>query len=74
MSTEHKQEEAISDLSNAIEIDPNYYQAYRNRGIILKHRGDIYSACKDWKKAYDLGDNEMESWIKAYCSETSFKF
>ena len=49
-------------------------QAYRNRGIILKHRGDTFSACKDWKKANELGDKDMKNWLSSYCSEVSFKF
>ena len=70
----NKPQEAIQDLTNAIEIDPSYSQAYRNRGIILKHRGDTFSACKDWKKANDLGDIDMKYWLSSYCSEVSFKF
>ena len=70
----NKPQEAIQDLTNAIEIDPSYSQAYRNRGIILKHRGDTFSACKDWKKANELGDKDMKNWLSSYCSEVSFKF
>ena len=70
----NKPQEAIEDLTNAIRIKPNYSQAYRNRGIILKHRGDVYSACSDWKKAHDFGDKDMKSWLSSYCSDTSFKF
>ena len=69
-----KPQEAIDDLTNAIKLKPNYHQAYRNRGIILKYRGDTFSACKDWKKAQDLGDKEMKQWLKSYCSESVFKF
>ena len=62
---------AIEDLNNAIQLDPNYSQAYRNRGIIHKHRGDKYTACTDWKKAHQLGDSEVKTWINAYCTESS---
>ena len=62
-------DEAINDLDNAIQLDPNYSQAYRNRGIINKHRGDEYAACIDWKKSHQLGDKEVKSWINAYCAK-----
>ena len=62
---------AISDLNNAIKLDPNYSQAYRNRGIIHKHRGDVYTACTDWKASHQLGDIEMKAWIDAYCTKPS---
>ena len=65
---------AISDLNNAIKLDPNYSQAYRNRGIIHKHRGDVYTACTDWKASHQLGDIEMKAWIDAYCTKPSSWF
>lgn len=71
-------EKAIKDYSNAIEIHPNYVQAIANRGTakinLLTGNGNLQlskketrSACKDLKKAKELGDNAVDDLIYVYC-------
>ena len=49
-------DQAISDYSKAIEINPKYANAYNNRGYIyLVKLGNKVKACADWKKACELG-------------------
>ena len=54
----HKRQydEAISDYTKAIEINPRYVDAYDNRGFIYMVRlEDKKKACADWKRACELG-------------------
>jgi Tfp pilus assembly protein PilF len=32
---------AIADYDEAIELDPNYTEAYINRGVVYKNKGDL---------------------------------
>ncbi|WP_369793789.1 hypothetical protein [Synechococcus sp. KORDI-100] len=41
--------------------------AYTNRGIILEIKGDLKGACRDWKKAVDLGDTKPIEWVRNQC-------
>ena len=73
-------DDAISDFTNAIALQPNnkdaYYlrgNCYYAKGIGLDEAGTIYStnknnACTDWEKAKNLGDNDAITVIKKYCS------
>ena len=48
---------AISDFTKAIEIDPEYSLAYTNRGYVyMMSVDDITMACKDFKRACELGN------------------
>ncbi|MFD2562717.1 hypothetical protein [Aquimarina rubra] len=73
-------EKSIVDYSKAIELFPNYFQAYANRGTakinLLTGSGNIQpskketkSACKDLKKARELGDTSVEDLIYIYCKK-----
>jgi len=70
--------QSIKDYSKAIEIKSNYFQAYANRGTakmnLLTGNGNLQpskketkSACKDLKKAKELGDNSVDDLIFIYC-------
>ncbi|MDH3582561.1 MAG: tetratricopeptide repeat protein, partial [Hyphomicrobiales bacterium] len=52
---------AIADYSRAIEIDPDYAAAYKNRGIVYQHRGiadrrsrQLDLAIADYKKVIEI--------------------
>jgi len=70
--------QSIKDYGNAIKIKPNYFQALANRGTakinLLTGNGNFQpskketkSACKDLKKAKELGDNAVDDLIFIYC-------
>ncbi|GAA0730572.1 hypothetical protein GCM10009430_41880 [Aquimarina litoralis] len=73
-------EQSIKDYSKAIKLYPNYYQAYANRGTakinlltgkgnLEPSRGETKNACRDLKKALEMGDNSVEDLIYVYCSK-----
>jgi len=57
----------VEDYTRAIEIDPNYANAYFNRGISKFYLGDLIGACKDARKAQALGD-DASILIKKVCN------
>ena len=60
---------AITDFNRVIQIDPNYADAYRNRGLTKHLIGDKKGACDDWKKSKDLGIIDAAEWLSKYCIE-----
>jgi tetratricopeptide (TPR) repeat protein len=48
-------DEAISDCSKAIEIDPELALAYNNRGLAYYGKGEFDNAWEDFSKAESLG-------------------
>ena len=59
---------AINDFTKAIEHNKNDVHAYFNRGIAFFNIGMKKSACKDWKRAGDLGNYSAYKYISRYCS------
>ena len=65
-----KKEEALKNFTKAIEIDPEYYEAYFLRGILQfsmsrKSMSKIdRNACKDIKKAYFNGYQYAIDYVK----------
>jgi len=51
---------ALKDLSQAIDLDNNFYQAYYNRGSVYKRLGQSDLADKDFAKAQKLAKQEIE--------------
>ena len=77
-------EQSIADYDKAIEIKPNYVQAIANRGTtkinLLTGNGNLQptkketkNACKDLRKAKELGDNTVEDLIYVYCDRKEKK-
>ena len=60
--------EAISDGIRALELDPNYANAYINIGVSKENLGDLNGACADWKKAAELGDTDAAGWVANQCN------
>ena len=73
-----KFEESIAQYDKAIELKPNYWEAISNRGTakinLLTGNGNLQpskketkSACKDLKKAMEMGGNSIEDLYYVYC-------
>ena len=60
-------QEAIVDYTKAVELDPQSVYAYRNRGLARELVNNFYGACRDWRKAVDLGDKDAAEWVKKQC-------
>ncbi|WP_369791936.1 hypothetical protein [Synechococcus sp. CC9616] len=50
-----------------MKLNPELYQPYTNRGITLELIGNLKDACRDWKKAVDLGDTKPIEWVRKHC-------
>jgi len=59
---------AIFDYDKAIELDNNYSNAYRNRGIAKMGLGQKDNACLDFHRAVALGDSKASELINKYCN------
>ena len=59
---------AIADYTKAIEINPNYASAYKNRGVSKEYLRDLSGACADWRKAASLGDMKSAEWAEKQCN------
>jgi tetratricopeptide (TPR) repeat protein len=58
---------AMADFSKAIELDPNDADSYWNLGnskFMLKDK----SACADWQKAVELGNQNAQMMISKHCN------
>ena len=60
---------AISDFEQAIQIKPDYAEAYYNRGVALYQKGEQQRACNDWQKASSLGFKPAAQAISSYCHD-----
>jgi len=58
---------AIADYTKAIEIRPNYINAYFDRGLAKLNLGQKDSGCLDLSKAGELGHEEAYNLIKDFC-------
>ncbi|MFL0758310.1 MAG: hypothetical protein AB8B32_06960, partial [Prochlorococcus sp.] len=51
--------------NKAIEINPQYANAYSNRGIAKRKLGDDRGGCADYKKAVSLGNQGTAQWLNS---------
>jgi len=56
-----KYEEAISVYAKLIEIDPNQYIYYFNRGVLYGYLGEIGKAIAEYDRALELNPNHITS-------------
>ena len=61
-------EKAEKDLTKAIKLGENDPVIYYLRGMSRRLTEDSKGACKDWKKAAELGDKDSEELFNKYCS------
>ena len=59
---------ALEYANAAITNDPNYANAYVNRGMAKEMLRDMEGACKDWHKAKDLGADLGKSYYSENCN------
>ena len=52
-SAEGTFESAINDYDKAIELNPNYAEAYNNLGLAFQDKGDLESAIGNFQKALE---------------------
>jgi len=57
---QNKSIEAIDNYNQAIQLDPNYAQAYNNLGTAFHHMNKLQDAINNFKKAADLKNNFAE--------------
>lgn len=58
---------AMDDYNKAIELNPNYGEAFNNRAIIYLNKKETEKACEDLKSAQKLGISNADSLIMKYC-------
>jgi len=56
-----RSDEAIVHYQEAIRLQPNYAEAYHNRGNVLFSQGRIDEAIADWEKALQIQPNDAEA-------------
>jgi hypothetical protein len=61
-------DEETADNSKAIELNPNYADAYYNRGVSKVYFGLKDSGCLDLSKAGELGSKNAFEAIKVLCN------
>jgi Flp pilus assembly protein TadD len=67
-------DQAISDFSKAIEINPRYGKAYNNRGIVHRLKGQYDQAISDFNKAMEINPKDAQAhnnlaWLLATAKE-----
>jgi tetratricopeptide (TPR) repeat protein len=63
---------AVADYNKALEINPNYAEAYNNRGFVYFFRGDSIKALDDLEKAQKFGYKVNPELLKSV-QEAQFK-
>ena len=64
---------AISDYTKAIEIDPNYANAYNNRAILYEDLGDSYGAISDLSNAIKINPKDAKAYYNRGFSKGTLK-
>ena len=62
-------QDAIQDFDKAIEIEPNYAEAYYYRGNAKQSLDDKVGACLDWGKAAELGYIIAYKKLEKFCDK-----
>ncbi len=54
---------ATANLTKAIELNPKYVEAYKNRGLAKNSNGDKVGAIADYSKAIDLDPKDASAYF-----------
>jgi tetratricopeptide (TPR) repeat protein len=72
----HRFNDAIADYDKALDLKPksvmdysDWVKNYYNRGVAKYYMGDMNGACRDWKKALELGFGPAHDYLLKYCKE-----
>jgi hypothetical protein len=58
-------EGAMGDLSKAIELKPDFVDAYVNRGLVREDKGDFYGAMTDYSKGQSAPEQPADGQKRA---------
>jgi tetratricopeptide (TPR) repeat protein len=58
--------EAAEEYDIATQIEPNYRDAYKNRGVALLRAGAMDEGKKAWAAVLRLSQRDDESWVQAH--------
>lgn len=59
--------EAIGLFDESLKLNPDFSDAWGMRGLSKYKLGDTQSACKDWNKAKELGNVNLQTLIDTNC-------
>lgn len=62
-----RSDEAVKVLKEAVEIDPQYAEAYRLMGVAQLQLKQNKEACASFAKAKELGDPNVDALIEKHC-------
>jgi TolB-like protein/Tfp pilus assembly protein PilF len=62
----HRYDESARQLRKTLEIDPTFFYAHFNLGIVLQVTGDLSGAIAEYEKAKQLGDN---TYVSTLCAQ-----
>ena len=57
----------MADYTKAIEVNPQYAEAYYNRAIMYGQQGMETLACADLQKAKELGLKQAAEAVEKHC-------
>ena len=55
-------DKAVGHYTEAIDLNPEYVNAYNNRGIAYRNKGEIDAAIQDYNKAIDLNPEHADAY------------
>ena len=55
-------DKAVGHYTEAIDLNPEYVDAYNNRGVAYRNKGEIDAAIQDYNKAIDLNSELAEAY------------
>ena len=67
MCTSYKYAE--QDYTQALDLNPKSGIVYMNRGIARFEQGELKGACRDWQKAFNLKDANVQDYLEKRCKQ-----
>ena len=77
LMSRNKVDEAIDSYTRAIDLSPNYAEAYVNRGIARRSKGDLAGSIEDYEKAASINPKSIAGnrfVAQAYSNRGYIKF